>query len=215
MDDLCIQPKHYSHENIDYMGKNDISVQHLHLCWKNNNSASKKSRPEDSAFNTPAIVSRRLENICWRRSQKALHNLGEISPCEINWNKEVDITWLYGPKYTYESPFDNRLTANNLFKLDDCLDTQSLENEDVFSVGLAPSMSFDESALECSEEDSTEIAHNKLKPALKDHAFFRLGLEEKTTERKKKLVQFSYVIKSREFLNDLLFDYRFLDTRYL
>lgn len=212
MDDLCIQPKHSFHENIDYMGKDDISVYHLHLCWKNNNSAFMKSRTDDVSLNTPATVSRRLENICWRRSLKALHNLGEISPSEINWNKEMDITWLYGPKYTYEGPFDNRLTSDNLSKLNDCLDAQSL-NEDVFSVGLAPSMTFDEYPLE-SDEDVAEYDNVKLKPALKLRAYSRLGLE-KACNHEKKLVQFSYIVKSREFLNDLLFDYRFLDTRHL
>lgn len=214
MDDLCIQPKHHFHENIDYMGKNDISVYHLHLCWKNNNSASIKSRCDDISLNTPATVSRRLENICWRRSLKALHNLGEISPAEINWNKEMDITWLYGPKYTYEYPIDNRLTTDNLAKYDDCQDMQSMENEDVFSVGLAPSMSFDEYALECSDEDIAEFDNAKLKSALKVHAYPRQGLQ-KRPKHEKKLVQFSYIVKSREFLNDLLFDYRFLDTRHL
>lgn len=126
----------------------------------------------------------------------------------------MDITWLYGPKYTYEDPFEDRLTINNLSKFDECLDAQSLENEDVFSVGLAQSMFLDEYTLECSEEDVVEYENVKLKPALKAHAYSRLGLEKKPNHEKK-LVQFSYIVKSREFLNDLLFDYRFLDTRHI
>ncbi|PHH88607.1 hypothetical protein CDD83_7321 [Cordyceps sp. RAO-2017] len=41
--------------------------------------------------------SRRLENASWRTWIKAKNNLKTISPEELNWLKDCDVTWLYGP----------------------------------------------------------------------------------------------------------------------
>ncbi|POR35630.1 Uncharacterized protein TPAR_04174 [Tolypocladium paradoxum] len=41
--------------------------------------------------------SRRLENASWRTWMKAKNNLKTISPEELNWLKDCDVTWLYGP----------------------------------------------------------------------------------------------------------------------
>ncbi|CAN3352880.1 hypothetical protein DICA1_A02278 [Diutina catenulata] len=40
----------------------------------------------------------RLKNVCWRRTLKNLNKLPEINPFAINWDKQSDITWLYGPQ---------------------------------------------------------------------------------------------------------------------
>ncbi|KAJ5494788.1 hypothetical protein N7463_010875 [Penicillium fimorum] len=39
----------------------------------------------------------RLENASWRTWAKAKHNLKTISPESLNWLKDCDVTWLYGP----------------------------------------------------------------------------------------------------------------------
>jgi len=39
----------------------------------------------------------RLENASWRTWAKAKHHLATISPETLNWLKESDVTWLYGP----------------------------------------------------------------------------------------------------------------------
>ncbi|ATY63089.1 protein phosphatase type 1 complex subunit Hex2/Reg1, putative [Cordyceps militaris CM01] len=41
--------------------------------------------------------SARLENASWRTWMKAKHNLKTISPESLNWLKDCDVTWLYGP----------------------------------------------------------------------------------------------------------------------
>lgn len=41
--------------------------------------------------------SKRLENASWRTWMKAKNNLKTISPEELNWLKDCDVTWLYGP----------------------------------------------------------------------------------------------------------------------
>jgi hypothetical protein len=41
--------------------------------------------------------SARLENASWRTWMKAKNNLKTISPETLNWLKDCDVTWLYGP----------------------------------------------------------------------------------------------------------------------
>ncbi|WAO94266.1 HET domain-containing protein [Fusarium falciforme] len=41
----------------------------------------------------------RLENGIWRAWTKFKNNLSTIPPEEINWFKDCDVTWLYGPLY--------------------------------------------------------------------------------------------------------------------
>src|SRR5262249_37757817 len=39
----------------------------------------------------------RLENAAWRTWVKTMYNLKTISPESLNWMKDCDVTWLYGP----------------------------------------------------------------------------------------------------------------------
>ncbi|KAG0235550.1 hypothetical protein BGW42_005163 [Actinomortierella wolfii] len=41
----------------------------------------------------------RLENASWRNWAKQRHNLKTVSPRTLNWLKDSDTTWLYGPLY--------------------------------------------------------------------------------------------------------------------
>ncbi|CDK25688.1 unnamed protein product [Kuraishia capsulata CBS 1993] len=43
--------------------------------------------------------SARLENASWRTWAQARNNLKTFPPQELNWSKESDVTWLYGPLY--------------------------------------------------------------------------------------------------------------------
>lgn len=62
-------------------------------------------REEDIWSSWRYIVSRRsevansarLENASWRTWTKAKHNLQTVSPEALNWLKDCDVTWLYGP----------------------------------------------------------------------------------------------------------------------
>lgn len=49
--------------------------------------------------------SARLENASWRMWAKAKNNLRTADPSTVNWLKDYDVTWLYGPLY-HEQPHD-------------------------------------------------------------------------------------------------------------
>ncbi|KAJ5772797.1 hypothetical protein N7457_007693 [Penicillium paradoxum] len=63
----------------------------------------------------------RLENASWRTWAKAKHNLKTISPESLNWLKDCDVTWLYGPLKTSieraasPSPPPSRLETPNSY----------------------------------------------------------------------------------------------------
>lgn len=210
MDDLHIQRKFPSLENVDYLSQSTISDYHLYVCWRQNNSVSVKSHLDDICLTIPSTVSRRLENISWRRWYKLLQGLDEVSPSAINWNKSQDITWLYGPKFSGECQFDQvspGLTSRNLAKAayEDVPDLDL----DVISIELeAGSLNIDDVLLVESQDDDADDF--KLKLALKPRNIRILAGTKKT--KKRKLVKFSYIVNSREFVNGILFDYNFLDT---
>ncbi|KAJ4037456.1 protein phosphatase regulator [Fusarium oxysporum] len=56
--------------------------------------------------------SERLENAVWRTWIKAKYDLTTISPETLNWLKDHDVTWLYGPLHSVPNPFDT--TQNEL-----------------------------------------------------------------------------------------------------
>lgn len=46
----------------------------------------------------------RLENASWRTWAKQKYNLRTVNPSKLNWLKDSDVTWLYGPLHTAHSP---------------------------------------------------------------------------------------------------------------
>ncbi|KAK9476026.1 hypothetical protein V1514DRAFT_370007 [Lipomyces japonicus] len=66
--------------------------------------------------------SARLENASWRTWTKAKYNLRTVSPESVNWLKDYDVTWLYGPlairpsrkflESTHNSPTSNEVRVN-------------------------------------------------------------------------------------------------------
>lgn len=207
MDDSFLHRQYSFVENTDYMAPNPISDYHLYVCWRQNNSVSIKSHSDDICLTIPSTISRRLENLCWRRWHKQMRNLPELLPAAINWNKSQDITWLYGPKYTVANPFEDtdRLTTANLSKMD-ANDIPDLEADEVSSMTLRLSMLFEDASL-ISDDDTDDYRH--LKPALKLYA---PHFAPAAGTKRRKLVKFSYIVNSREFVNGILFDYDFLDT---
>ncbi|KAJ5761868.1 uncharacterized protein N7511_005250 [Penicillium nucicola] len=62
----------------------------------------------------------RLENASWRTWAKAKHNLRTVSPESLNWLKDCDVTWLYGPlkssgERATPSPPPSRLDTPNSY----------------------------------------------------------------------------------------------------
>lgn len=189
MDDCYLTVPPVYVENVDYMAHPAITNHHLYLCWRRNRSI--KNGHEDICLTIPLSALRRLENTCWRRWFKQLRNLAELPPCEINWNKDKDITWLYGPRYHAECPFDQTAPQAVPKKY------EYEEHSETLLVNLrAGSMIFDELLLEEEEDEYSPIPS----------AIRRGG------KRKKTRVRFSYIVSLREFVNGILFDYDFLDA---
>ncbi|KAI1500098.1 protein phosphatase type 1 complex subunit Hex2/Reg1 [Biscogniauxia marginata] len=88
-DDTAV--KHHPTQHVDYLSHN----------WKE----------EDIWSSWRYIVSKkkdftngpRLENASWRTWMKAKYRLKTVSPETLNWLKDCDVTWLYGPLQTRQS----------------------------------------------------------------------------------------------------------------
>lgn len=76
---------------IDYF-QFDFTELELHNSWKVVHSGS-----INKCFIPHSTDIARLENLSWRKWTKLKYNLEEVSPAMVDWNKECDITWLYGP----------------------------------------------------------------------------------------------------------------------
>lgn len=250
MDDSYIHHIVPFSENVDYLSSNYISDYHLYICWRQNNSISINAHKEDISVTIPLTISRRLENISWRRLAKQQRVLSEILPSVINWNKHQDVTWLYGPKYTSRCPYENDNTTNDnssncindntcaglrdVYDSDDC----AVENDDVSADGtcleltrgnlhkwndinvdsddsasfrLTSSMTFETESIASDNESDDNI------DAINDYCHLKPVLKQRSnpfvpSSKSKKQVKFSYVINSREYSNELLYDYYFLDT---
>ncbi|KAL2258300.1 hypothetical protein VTK26DRAFT_8436 [Humicola hyalothermophila] len=55
----------------------------------------------------------RLENASWRTWMKAKNNLSTVSPETLNWLKDCDVTWLYGPLQTGSASLDQTSASSN------------------------------------------------------------------------------------------------------
>lgn len=54
------------------------------------------------------IENSRLENASWRTWARAKYGLKTVTPESINWKKDIDVSWLYGPKCNLETESDVR-----------------------------------------------------------------------------------------------------------
>lgn len=83
--DLVREPERH----VDYLSHEwnewDISNSWKYIILK------KKKRADD------LVNAARLENASWRTWAKARNHLRTVSPEIVNWSKDSDVTWLYGP----------------------------------------------------------------------------------------------------------------------
>ncbi|QSZ33857.1 hypothetical protein DSL72_005430 [Monilinia vaccinii-corymbosi] len=89
LDDTAIQTKPSRH--VDYLA-HDWPEEDLWSSWKyiqSNRTAYENGR--------------RLENASWRCWAKKRSNLKTIAPETVNWEKDCDTTWLYGPLHKKSS----------------------------------------------------------------------------------------------------------------
>ncbi|KAJ9419735.1 hypothetical protein FOXG_06995 [Fusarium oxysporum f. sp. lycopersici 4287] len=71
--------------NVDYLA-HDWKEEDIWSSWKY--ITSRRGELPNSA---------RLENACWRTWTKCKNNLKTVSPKMLNWLKDNDVSWLYGP----------------------------------------------------------------------------------------------------------------------
>ncbi|CCH62244.1 hypothetical protein TBLA_0G03070 [Henningerozyma blattae CBS 6284] len=79
--------------HVDYLSHhwNEYEISNS---WKYIVLKKKKRNVQDE------VNSARLENASWRTWAKARNNLQTVSPEIVNWSKDSDVTWLYGPVVT-------------------------------------------------------------------------------------------------------------------
>ncbi|SMN20319.1 similar to Saccharomyces cerevisiae YDR028C REG1 Regulatory subunit of type 1 protein phosphatase Glc7p [Maudiozyma saulgeensis] len=91
--DVVIEPERH----VDYLSHNwdesEISNSWKYIILK------KKKRDID------LVNAARLENASWRTWAKTRNHLKTVSPEAVNWSKDSDVTWLYGP-IVRDSPMD-------------------------------------------------------------------------------------------------------------
>ncbi|CRK25041.1 hypothetical protein BN1708_014114 [Verticillium longisporum] len=108
-DDTAVRVQPTRH--VDYLSHN-WREEDIWSSWKY--VVSRRSEYSNSA---------RLENASWRTWMKAKNNLRTVSPEALNWLKDCDVTWLYGPLQTGHNNFapitssqnSGILTKNNSF----------------------------------------------------------------------------------------------------
>lgn len=62
------------------------------------------------------VETSRLENASWRTWARAKYGLKTVTPESINWKKDIDVSWLYGPKCAPETESDVRTRSYKAIK---------------------------------------------------------------------------------------------------
>ena len=102
----------------------------------------------------------RLENASWRTWAKQRGKLKTISPETLNWLKDSDVTWLYGPLHTAVDPVPapKAATAEDYLGLD-----QSLGQSAIVGAGSADPLRAKSGASELHRASSTGRRHTTSK----------------------------------------------------
>lgn len=99
VDDISIKVDPDRH--VDYLS-HDWSENDIWVSWRH--------VTKQKAFLQSGV---RLENASWRTWAKSRNNLKTISPETLNWLKDCDVTWLYGPLHRGNSnPSPNEHTPD-------------------------------------------------------------------------------------------------------
>lgn len=89
-DDTDVEDRPKQH--VDYLSHKWRAADEVLKCWRY--VVTKKHDFADAA---------RLENASWRTWAQTRNHLKTISPEELNWSKDSDVTWLYGPAFWDET----------------------------------------------------------------------------------------------------------------
>ncbi|KAK6201488.1 uncharacterized protein RJT21DRAFT_114105 [Scheffersomyces amazonensis] len=197
-------------ENIDYLEYIPMDQEH----YLNNNLNLLTFIKLNNKTTSDDLITSRIKNICWRRCNKNIFNVDELPPHAINWDKNSDITWLFGPKVivpeikvedntietsSYYSTFEEDEEVCSLLSDDE--DSQS-EVSSILSFERKNSVSSSASSyFEVDEDDEYEY---NLRSSIK-----------KSNTKSAKRVSFHYIVNTREIINGISFDYDFLDRECL
>ncbi|KAB5536551.1 hypothetical protein GE09DRAFT_1249132 [Coniochaeta sp. 2T2.1] len=98
-DDINVRPQPSRH--VDYLSHN-WREEDIWESWKL--IVSKRNDYSNSA---------RLENASWRTWMKSKNKLKTVSPETLNWLKDCDVTWLYGPLQSGSASIHSRTEASS------------------------------------------------------------------------------------------------------
>ncbi|KAK5072488.1 protein phosphatase regulator [Lithohypha guttulata] len=85
--------RHEPTRHVDFLS-HEWQEQDIWSSWKYVNARERKKKHDSKQ----ALANgERLENASWRTWTKAKYRLPTISPESLNWMKDCDVTWLYGP----------------------------------------------------------------------------------------------------------------------
>lgn len=218
--------KYQFDETIDYLSNEyEIPDTLLIKCYKSCNHY-------DMSLMIPSTASIRLQNIAWRRLNKNLNKSPEVNPQEINWYKDYDINWCYGPKYpngdliSYDTPeheqqiqqheeelsfncsFDNPPGPQGFdcdFDYDSDYESESLQSTSTDS--LISCNSLDSNFSSSSFETSIKSSPNSNLKAAATNA----SPNDCQPGQACKRVKFNFIVSTREIINGMSIDYDFLD----
>ncbi|CDR37261.1 CYFA0S01e09032g1_1 [Cyberlindnera fabianii] len=204
---------------IDYF-QFDFNELQLHNCWK----LVHRQRINE-AFIPQSTDVTRLENLSWRRWTKMKYSLQEVSPEVVDWFKDSDITWLYGPLVS--SGYSNEHSSCAKSKksiLNTTTNTTASQTTPAIPFDRAPNRNNSVSSLSSTssvdsspfysdssdyDEETDESLTGDVKPILKHRysygplgfeSFERLRNQKVVTSKKfKKSVSFADMVQVRQF----------------
>lgn len=99
------------HDDIDVKDSPESHVDYLTHKW--DEVEISKSWKYITERRSNVAESARLENASWRTWAQTRLGLKTISPEELNWSKDADVTWLYGPVIKNNNNNKNNTNINN------------------------------------------------------------------------------------------------------
>lgn len=202
-------------ENIDYLS-NDIHISNecLVKCYK--------QLKFDISVIIPSTQSIRLKNIVWRRLNKNLGNLKEIDPTIINWYKDYDINWCYGPMYNSDNLLSedkntDSINQDSLFPMESNEGDEFIEDvEDMQGETNDLSYTISNSSSDSLSDSESVISNNSSNSSINSGSFTnKVDNRYLRPTAKPKSVKFNFVVNSREIINGISIDYDFLDNNLL
>ncbi|CAH0039592.1 unnamed protein product [Clonostachys solani] len=113
----------------------------------------------------------RLENASWRTWMKVKNNLKTVSPESLNWLKDCDITWLYGPLKSATKPIHDahtEVSSDSLSKTDPRVDLNKkpiLKKRSMSQVMLQRSISSTSLLKQAAAAVQTQEARGMMRPS--------------------------------------------------